>query len=435
MDRRNPSTRMKRARSGRTGAATLGLIMASAMVVAGCSTATDGSSASPSSTGSAPAAAAAQGITKDTIKIGMLGPYSGSASIYSKANRLAESIYKEINDKGGINGRKIELVIGDDNCDAASMQGLIRKFVEQDKVFMIHGGSCSNALVAAKPLIEESRIPFLTMNAASAAISDPPVVNLFHSKATVAEQIDAMAAFMESNKDAKNVAIAATSDEWGQGYVKLLKPLLANSSLKVSTTEELDPQGGDSTPAIRKIINSKPDMAAVYAYPQPMTVFLKSARPQGLNIPIVTGDGTRPDEQATRLGNRALAENFFSAYSFTAPFDDPKFDHFKQLFTKDHASLGWDTVALEGAVSAEFNIAVLTAMKDDLTWDNWIKTAESGTFDTVASGPMTFKPFAKDDARTRRPGIQLHFSALDPKSDGAKTVVVDTWADWLALTK
>ena len=36
------------------------------------------------------------------------------------------------------------------------MQGLIRKFVEQDKVFMINGGSCSNALVAAKPLIEES---------------------------------------------------------------------------------------------------------------------------------------------------------------------------------------------------------------------------------------------------------------------------------------
>ena len=92
-------------------------------------------------------------------------------------------------------------------------------------------------------------------------------------------------------------------------------------------------------------------MAAVYAYPQPMTVFLKSAKPQGLNIPIVTGDGTRPDEQATRLGTRALAENFFSVYSFTAPFDDPKFDHYKELFTKDHASLGWDTVALEGAVS------------------------------------------------------------------------------------
>ena len=48
---------------------------------------------------------------------------------------------------------------------------------------------------------------------------------------------------------------------------------------------------------------------------------------------------------------------------------------------------------------------------------------------------MTFKPFAKDDPRTRRPGIQLHFSALDPKSDGDKTVVVDTWSDWLALTK
>ena len=96
------------------------------------------------------------------------------------------------------------------------------------------------------------------MNAASAAISDPPVANLFHSKATVAEQIEAMAAFMESNKDAKNVAIAATSDEWGQGYVKQLVPTLAKGNLKVSTTEELDPQGGDSTPRFARSSTASP---------------------------------------------------------------------------------------------------------------------------------------------------------------------------------
>jgi branched-chain amino acid transport system substrate-binding protein len=406
------------------------LLLASALALTGCGA---GSGDKPG-TDKEPAGTA-QGVTKDTIKIGILGPYSGSASIYSKADRMAEALYEQVNDKGGINGRKIEIVTGDTNCDAASLQGIIRKFVEQDKVFMINGGSCSNAIVSAKPLIEQLKIPFLTVNAASATISNPAVKNLFHAKATVEEQIKAIAAFMESNKDAKTVAVAATSDEWGQGYVPPLEKSLGGGNLKISTIEQLDPQGGDSTPAIRKIINSKADMAAVFAYPQPMTVFLQSARPQGMKIPIVTGDGTRPEEQMGRLGTRSLAEGFFSVYSYTATLDDARFAPYKELFTKANPSLAWDTVALEGAVSAEFNIAVLKEMGDELTWDNWIKTAETLKFDSTVSGPMAFKPFDASDPQSRRPGIQLKFSALDPKSTDAKVVVVKDWDEWLKVSK
>lgn len=374
-----------------------------------------------------------QGVTDDTIKIGMLAPYSGNASIYSKAQRLAETMYAEINAKGGINGRQIELVLGDDNCDAASMQGLIRKFVEQDEVFMIHGGSCSNAIIASKPLIEELGVPFLVVNAASATISDPPVRNLFHPKPTAAEQVEAIVGFIESNPDVSSASVAATSDEWGQGFGSAAQSGLSGAGIEVATVEELDPEGGDMTPAVRKLMNADAEMAAVFAYPQPMTVFLGAAGSQGLDIPIVTGDGTRPDEQFERLGDRALVENFFSAYSYVAPIDDARFDHFRDLLKADFPDLAFDSVALEGAVSTEFNIEVLTRMGDDLTWENWISTAESGTYETVASGEMSFLPFDADDPRTRRPGIQMGFAVLDPNATDGRTVVVKDWADWLSL--
>jgi branched-chain amino acid transport system substrate-binding protein len=429
---RTRSSTTTRPQSRKRGSArnVIPLLVATAVALSGCAA---GAAEDPSA--SDKPIVTDQGVTKDTIKIGILGPYSGSASIYSKADRMAEALYEQVNDKGGINGRKIEIVTGDTNCDAASLQGIIRKFVEQDKVFMINGGSCSNAIVSAKPLIEQLGIPFLTVNAASATISNPAVKNLFHAKATVEEQIKAIAAFVQSNKDAETVAIAATSDEWGQGYVPPLEKGLAGGKVKISTIEQLDPQGGDSTPAIRKIINSKADMAAVFAYPQPMTVFLQSARPQGLDIPIVTGDGTRPEEQMGRLGTRALAEGFFSAYSYTATLDDARFAPYKDLFTKANPNLAWDTVALEGAVSAEFNIAVLKEMGDELTWANWIKTAETLKFDSTVSGPMAFKPFDASDPQSRRPGIQLKFSALDPKSTDAKVVVVKDWDEWLKVSK
>jgi branched-chain amino acid transport system substrate-binding protein len=417
------------------------------LVMAACSSTTADSSSSsdkPAESSSAATSAVsgdssaaqppAQGITDSTIKIGVLGPFSGNASVYSKATDLAMSIYKDANANGGINGRQIEIVSADTKCDAATLQGIIRKFVEQDKVFMISGGSCSNAIIAAKPLIEQYGIPMVTMNAASAKISDPPLANLFHVKATSEEQADAIAAFVASNPDAKTVAFAATSDEWGQTGIAPVKSMLEKAApgVNIATDQQLDPEGADPTPAIRKMIDVKPDMAVVFAYPQPMTTFLKNARPQGLTVPVVTGDGTRPDEQANRLGSRKSAENFFSVFGFTKPFDDPSHDKYKTMFTKDYPNLDWDTVALEGAASAEFNVAVLKAMGTTMTWENFIHTAEITSVDSV-SGTLQFAPFDVNNKLTRRPGIKPNFSVLDPHDTGEKTIVVTDWADWLKV--
>lgn len=383
---------------------------------------TDGGSGEPS-----------QGVTDTTIKIGMFAPFSGDASVYSKAVSLAEAMYKQANEDGGINGRTIEIVTADDACDATNVQALIRKFVEQDQVFMIHGGSCSNALVAAKPLIEELGVPVLSMNAASPLISDPPLRNLFHPKPTAEDHANGIAEFIASNEDAQTAVIIAQSDEWGQSPVPITESGLTDAGVNVAAIEEIDPQGGDSTPAIRRALSHSPDMLAVYAYPQPMTVFLRAARPQGLTQPVVTGDGTRPDEQLERLGDRSQAENFFSAYSFTEPFDSPTYDGLKELFQTSFPNLDWDSVALEGAVSTEFNLAVLEAMGDDLTWENWITTAEEIEVDTLVGGPMHFGTFDPEDKLTRRPGTPVRFSALDPRTDGSETVVVQNWSEWLAL--
>lgn len=382
----------------------------------------------------APAGDTTQGVTDEAIKIGVHGPFSGNAAIYGKAQHMAIALYKQRNEEGGINGRQLEIVEADDACDATTMQGVIRKFAQQDEVFMIHGGSCSNAVIASKPLIEELGIPFLSVNAASGTISNPPLRNLFQPKPTADEIGAAVATFAEST-GLGTVGIVAQSDEWGQTSVDPAKATLPETSLETVADEQIDPETGDTTPQVRKLLSAEPGVGIVFAYPAPMSVFLRDAAAQGLDIPFVTGDGARPDEQFDRIGDREAADNLFSAYTYTAPLDDPAFDKYRELLAEYYPNDEFDGVALEGAISAELNMQIIEAMGDDLTWDNWITTAESEEgYSTEVGGPMQFLPFDAEDPRTRRPGMEIKFSALDPATDDASIVVIKTWADWESLS-
>ncbi|HZV21486.1 MAG TPA: ABC transporter substrate-binding protein, partial [Hyphomicrobiales bacterium] len=130
-------------------------------------------------------AADTTGITRDTIKVGLFGPLTSPSGSLAKLVYGVASIYKEANDHGGINGRKIELVIEDDGCDAEKTKAAVKKLVEQDNVFMLHGGWCSNAVLAVKPYIAgHPKIPYMNISSASPAISDPLSPNIFQPAPT-----------------------------------------------------------------------------------------------------------------------------------------------------------------------------------------------------------------------------------------------------------
>ncbi len=87
-----------------------------------------------------PAAAFAQkkysdGVTDTEIKLGHTGPYSGPASAYGTIGKGIEAYWKMVNDQGGINGRKINFITYDDGFSPPKTVEMVRKLVENDKVF------------------------------------------------------------------------------------------------------------------------------------------------------------------------------------------------------------------------------------------------------------------------------------------------------------
>src|SRR5690348_17523667 len=87
----------------------------------------------------APAAAQknAPGVTDTEIKIGQTMPYSGPASAYGQIGRTEQAYFKMINEQGGINGRKLNLISVDDGYSPPKTVEMIRKLVEQDEVLFV----------------------------------------------------------------------------------------------------------------------------------------------------------------------------------------------------------------------------------------------------------------------------------------------------------
>ena len=124
----------------------------------------------------APPAALAQvpGVTADTIRIGSFGPLTGPNYLFGKlVMNGAEIVYNEANKQGGINGRKIVLVREDDRCDPATAIAAVKKLIHQDQVFMINGGGCSNAAIAARPEIEQAKMPWVVFAAVADEVTTP----------------------------------------------------------------------------------------------------------------------------------------------------------------------------------------------------------------------------------------------------------------------
>lgn len=380
----------------------------------------------------------APGVTADTIKVGLFGPMSGSAAVFGKGINTIDAMYKSINDAGGINGRKFEVIIEDDKCDPATARLAVTKLIEQDKVFMLHGGECSAAVTAAMPIIKKSGIPFLIAGAASHSLVDPPTKNVFHGWAdnTGGTAADALfvTSFAASNGGKAKIAIVTQADEWGKGWTGSFKKQLeqAAGSNKVEIATELDiaPNTTDATAQVQQLKNADVDVAVVYAYPDPMSVFLRNKSAQSLDIPVVTGQGTYPEDQLDRLGNVAAIGSFFSSYCMSDTLDSQALKPYRDATKKFYPQDKFDLSSMLGASGVDVNQRVFTEMGNDITWANWISTAEKLKDLKSGGAPeaITYKPFAENDPSSRLGVSACKLATLDKQ--GKIQVIAPDWKAW-----
>ncbi len=339
------------------------------------------------------------GVTADTIKIGLFGPLTGAASVVQKNVFGAAAIYKEVNDRGGINGRKIELVIEDDGCNPNKGIAALKKLLYQDQVFLLHGAWCSSVALAIKPEVAKNPlIPYMVLGAVSTEISTPVLPNLFHPVATTQTAGSEMAAFALSKPGAKKIAIVAHSDEWGTIYSKAAIEKLREIDIEPVINVALERGATDATTQVLSIKEKAPDAVLAFLFPAELAIYLRDAYKFGLRTTTVGSTAASIDDTDKRVGIPSALKDVYMAYPLAGSITSPEMAKFAKIFSTYYPSEALDTMSFYTMGGAIAIVEAIQRLGPNVTREGVIAELDKlNDFDTgVQSSKMTFSP---DDHR------------------------------------
>ncbi|MFP5259687.1 MAG: ABC transporter substrate-binding protein [Acidobacteriota bacterium] len=284
-----------------------------------------------------PAAAA------DAIKIAVPSPFTGSAAGYGE-NVKAGVVMKleEINAAGGVNGKKIEAVYLDEQCEPREAATVSSSIVNDPDIVGIVGHLCSSAHLAALPTYVREGIAAITPTATNTTISskskdDKGLTWSFRNVYRDDFQGKFLADYTDKVLGLKKVAVFYENNDYGIGlkdaFVKEAKAL----GLTVVGEEAYKKGDQDYTPQLTKIKGGAPEAMFIAGYYPEGALIADQAKKIGLNIPKMGADGF-DNADYIKLGGAATDNTYLTAPFLveTAGADAKKFiDAFKAKYNRD----------------------------------------------------------------------------------------------------
>ena len=229
------------------------------------------------------------------IKIGAILPLTGEIASWGQ-NGLAgiKLALQEINNKGGVDGRKLALAVEDSKCNADSVSA-VQKLINIDKVNAIVVFVCSSAAGPALPITKNNDVPTV-MIAASAPRLTKVGDNIFRVYPSDAVQGKVGAEFIYNKLGKKKVAVIYVENDWGEGiqgvFIKRFKELGG----QVVYTGGILQTDTDLRTEITKAKESGAEALYSPVFPNNATAGFKQMKEMGFRIPIVGGDSFNGEE-------------------------------------------------------------------------------------------------------------------------------------------
>lgn len=358
------------------------------------------------------AQAADPGITDTEITIGLFAPMSGPLTAFGlDALQSARMWYEETNKKGGIHGRKIKVLTEDDKCSPNDVVAVVKKFITVDQTFMVHGGSCTAAAVAAQEFVTREKVPHVMLNASGDSAVIPPTRYVFGAFGGTQRTVGAtLAEFAVKELKGKRLAVVAHDDDYGKANLATIRAVAARLGVQIVAAESISPRVTDVTAPMLNIRAANPDVIISTAYPAPAVLIAQKYGEYGMTkIPFAQAiQGIPvPEGFAKNVGNDAVFANFYYGSPLNDLTNGPKQQKWAALYKQYYPDRTPSAFMTYGLPSAMAVTRALEKAGRNVTRESFIDALETVDFDSeVVAGPIAF---AKDRRDAHRASIFVKF--------------------------
>jgi len=239
-------------------------------------------------------ARAETGVTDTEIRIGMWTPLSGPVALLGQSARDAVRLWaKEVNDKGGIHGRKINFISYDDAGSPQEAQTVIRRLIDQDQVFMLISGSVSGSTLPVRQTITREKVPFVSSISSNVNLMKPFSRYIFRIYANEDSQALGMVDWIMEHEKLKRPAIIYNSNDYGVGGFQIFQERLKEKyKISPAAAERYNPGDQDFSAQLLRIKGADPDGLLIYAFAQEAGIIVRQAKELGIGAKLFGGGGT-----------------------------------------------------------------------------------------------------------------------------------------------
>ena len=339
------------------------------------------------------ALAQTQGVSKNEILVGSGQDLSGPLAGYSKPLRNGTMMRaEEINDQGGINGRKLKLVVEDHGYDPKKAVLATQKMVQRDKIFAMVGTIGTAMNLASMPIQFEKNVPNLFPLTAAREMYEPLQKLKFSFAATYYDQMRAGVKHMVKTKGYKKVCSMYQDDDFGLEVVRGAEAGLKEINLALAEKTTFKRGSTDFSSQIARMRGAGCDLVVLGTIIRETVGGIGEARKNGWNVEFI-GSSAAYDAIIHRLGGKVV-DGFYATNTVNNPYMDDASKNVREWAERYKKKFNEDPTVFSAYGYAVINgfAGVVEKTGPNLTTETFIAQLEKTTIprDMFGSDEMTF---------------------------------------------
>ena len=320
-------------------------------------------------------AKAETGVTADKIRLGQAAVFSGPAAQLGIQMRNGIKAYLDyVNERGGVNGRKLELISEDDRYEQSVAPNATKKLLEEHKVFALIGYVGTPTGVAHLPVVTQAKVPLVGMFTGAEVLRAPFNRYVFHVRASYYDETEKIVEQVVSTGGRK-ISVFYQNDAYGEAGRKGTELALERRKMKIHSSGTVERNTVAVEEAAKAIHASQPDAVVMVSAYTSITAFVRAMQKQGSGATFYNVSFVGSKALSDALGKDGVGVAISQVVPFPWGTAVPVVKEYQQL-AKKGGFTDYNFSALEGYLSAKVMVEGLKRAGKNPTREGLVEALE-----------------------------------------------------------